>query len=250
MDAIDQKISELARGSLPKWPQMLVTGKDVTPEQAFEIIFKTDGFLTDASEFAGGNEREFTKQYQQDSNLTALHVTRKYPEGHEYADVDWSKQNVLRNHLGVLSTNYVSNDWASSCFIFGPHGWCSPTGKIYFVDNVGKWPSIREVYDDWVLIAQAFPFVEANVTLMSGESTEDESSPVINFKVANGAVEVCAPDESVHNAVPRSVEDIGYYRRNGELGLPSHWYKQAAARVAAAIEFLNATGAFEEEDNE
>ena len=36
---------EAFRRELPKWPQMLVVGKDITVEQAKEIIFATDSQL-------------------------------------------------------------------------------------------------------------------------------------------------------------------------------------------------------------
>lgn len=62
-DDLFSVISALSAGSLPKWPQMIVTGKPVTIDQAKEIIFRTDSFLTSSDEFAGGNNREFNEWY-------------------------------------------------------------------------------------------------------------------------------------------------------------------------------------------
>ncbi len=50
--------------ALPKWPQMIVTGKPVTIHQAKDIILRTDSFLTDSYEHAGGNNQEFNDWYR------------------------------------------------------------------------------------------------------------------------------------------------------------------------------------------
>ena len=52
-------IEKCAVGCLPKWSQMIVTGKNVTVEQAKDIIFRTDYFLTDPSKYSAGNDDQF-----------------------------------------------------------------------------------------------------------------------------------------------------------------------------------------------
>ena len=240
MDAIDEQISVLGKGHLPKWPQMIVTGESITPDQAFDIIFRTDDFLTDASEHSGGNNREFGNWYRKSAGLDALQVERKYPEGHTYMDQDWDRREQLHAAIGFVSTEYVSNDWSACCFIYGPHGWCHPDGQIQYVDNVGKWPKEREIYDEWTTIASAWPFLDLHVTLMSGESCEDDTEPLINFRVVNGTVEVCRPDLTVHNKIAsRSSDDMFAALSQGrENGLPNSWYTRAAAIVKEKIASL------------
>lgn len=238
---LQEVINKCAAGGLPKWPQMIVTGKPVTVEQAKEIIFRTDRFMTDASEYSGGNARDFNAAYRTKAGLDLLMEERTYPEGHKYMSTDWEKQERLYEKAGFISTGYVHNDWASCAFIFGPHGWCHPNGTIAFADNVGKWPSIEEVYQDWAAIAHAFPFLDINVTLMSGESCEDDTEPVINFRVLDGEVTVREPDLSVHEGgrpAERDIEEaikwIGM--SGGELGLPRQWYDDYAVRVRALVD--------------
>lgn len=238
-DQIDQQISDTARGSLPKWPQMIVSGEKVTEEQAFEIIFRTDEFLTSAHSYSGGNNHRFNDWYREAADLNKLQITRKYPEGHEYKDVDWHLQEKLREALKVISTEYVHNTWASSSFIFGPHGWCHPDGTISYTDNVGKWPSIREVYNDWEKLAKEFQFLDVHVTLMSGEQSEDDSYAVINFHVHDGVVDICAPDESVHNVASRDFSDSGLmssFLTRSEQGLPLSWCNRAADLVKDQVQ--------------
>ena len=60
---------DLLNLGLPKWPQMMVTGKHVTLEQAKEIIFRTDPFLVDTSKYSGGNAHEFNAWYRKEAGL-------------------------------------------------------------------------------------------------------------------------------------------------------------------------------------
>lgn len=236
-------LREHAACHLPKWPQMIVTGKRVTVDQAKEIIFRTDSFLSDASDYSGGNARSFNRNYRTKAGLDLLSVERKYPEGHTYWEVDWEKQDALREALGFIHTEYVRNNWGSCAFIFGPHGWCHPDGTILYGDNIGKWPELESVYEDWAKIAEAFPFLDLNVTLMNKESCEDDSIPVINFRVANGKVTVAAPDLSVHCDPPLrkfdlDIDDLSLSPEHRELGLPLTWYDDFSERIATEVKKL------------
>ena len=236
-----QDIYQLANGSLPKWPQMLVTGKQVTVEQAKEIIFRTDDFLTDASTYSGGNARNFNAAYRKSAGLDLLQFERTARDGHTYTDIDWDKQHEIQERLNIIRTNYVDNRWASSSYIGGPHGWCSPAGVISYSDNVGKWPSIEEIVEDWSIIAQAFPYLDLHVTLMSGESCEDDTEAVINIRVVDGSAFAQPPDESVHSIPERRdmlesfIELMKSNCGEREIGLPIDWYDEFAARVKAVV---------------
>ena len=237
----NQDINKLANGSLPKWPQMLVTGKQVTVEQAKEIIFRTDEFLTDASTYSGGNARNFNAAYRKRAGLDLLQFERTARDGHTYTSFDWDKQRELCERLNIIRTNYVENSWASCSYAGGPHGWCSPAGVISYSDNVGKWPSIGEIIDDWTKIAQAFPYLDLHVTLMSGESCEDDTEAAINIRVVDGSAFAQPPDESVH-AIPERrdmlesfIELMNPTGGEREIGLPIDWYDEFAARVKAVV---------------
>jgi hypothetical protein len=45
--------------NLPKWPAAFMTGKQVTPEQAKNIIFRTDLTVVRPSEYGFGNDKQF-----------------------------------------------------------------------------------------------------------------------------------------------------------------------------------------------
>lgn len=234
---------------LPKWPQMLASGKSVTPEQAKDIIFKTDYFFTDASPYSGGNCREFSEQYRVKAGLETLQYVRNSAnDGHSWIDVDWDRQDLLRHRLGVVLTRYVHNDWASSSYVGGPHGWCHPDGTIGFSDNVGKWPTVNELLEDWTDIAQAFPYLDLHITLMDSESYADgPRTALFNIRVIGGYAMVEQPDLTVHDKQimqrpdqeVQNAEWIARLQDNSlELGLPEEWYDEFADRVREMITTL------------
>lgn len=186
-------IDLLDRG-LPKHPQMLVTGSPVTKEQALEIIRRTDSFF----DFPHGNDREYVR--------AATEIIRfpKQPDmDHENFPTEWPKYwdatIKWKQDWGYINTQFVNNDWLSSMYICGPHGWCHPDGTIGFAYSIGKHPGIKAVRDDWQLIANAFPFLELEVTLMNKEPGEEDILPVVSMLIRNGQVHLIDPDtQDVH----------------------------------------------------
>lgn len=178
---------ELIKRPLPKWPQMLVYGEKVTPEQAAEVIRRTDTFLTQGQ---SGNNRDFedrVKQvilYPSYSHMAGqLEMEAKFMEFHE----TW----------GSVKTEYVRNCWVACPYVFGPHGWMQTDGRIQFGDNVGKYPEVEDVLADWIKIAEAFPFLMLDAVLMDGEGCEAddrELEPVSLFRVREGEVELLDPN--------------------------------------------------------
>lgn len=213
----------LNRG-LPKWPQMIVTGEPVSAEYAKEIIARTDSFFSSHGEWAGGNMREYNEFAQrtlgiQDKNAEEL---KDYPVMREAHD-NWKEK------WGYIDTNYVKNSWLSCNFIFGAHGWMHPDGNIGFVDNVGKYPGIEDIYCDWVRIAREFKDLSIDVTLMSGESCEEDCEPVVSMMIRDGIVLLIDPHEKElhkgHTIKHRSDDDFTKAmskvagERSPELGL-------------------------------
>jgi hypothetical protein len=240
---------------LPKWPQMLVTGTPVTVEQAKEIIFATDSTLT-STWMGGGNDRRFQEWIKEITGYIKINPGEwgaakpfsEMTEEEKIADRDlqnrrWRAEAALRERAGFIETSYVSNNWASCAFIFGAHGWCHPTGMISYIDNVGKWPGVREVYDDWVKIAERWKFLNIYVTLMSGESSDDATTPVVSFHVHDGIVETFEGTLEPHQNKPleRNFEVelnvnciIGNYSR--EQGLPRQWIVEFAERIRPIVD--------------
>jgi hypothetical protein len=247
---------------LPKWPQHYVTGNPVTVDQAKEIIRRTDSFFV--SGYGGNNHaydgwvrkhlgmaprlwdrpsRSFPKddapQAEKDADLAARRA--------ENAE-DRRLRELFEKRWHLLQTAYVRNSWVSSSFVGGPYGWCHPDGQIGFVDNIGKWPTIESVLNDWKLLAEAFPFIDIGATLYDGESCEDGTRPVVSIVVRDSKVTLVDPAETnVH------VRHARAYRRDGRTegteaqvlalvhdarrkqGLPDEWILEWAAKYGPGV---------------
>jgi hypothetical protein len=220
---------------LPKWPQMLVTGKKVTVDQAKDIIFRTDLFFVDECKYSGGNCTEFNDAYREAALLNALRD--KY-------DNKWSILSPLlqqlREYVSHIELEYTGNRYGSSAFVYGAHGWCQPDGTISFNFNVGKWPSTESIYNEWQSIASAFPYLDLHVTLMNDEWGQPDALPLVNIRVVDGHAILQHPDVSVHTKKQTPVlADMLSRSVNRELGLCNDWYNEYAAKVAQAITDLN-----------
>lgn len=194
----ERSIKQLIGQGLPKWPQMKVTGIPISVQQTMEVIRRTDSFFMSSS--YSGNDREFNLALQKVLGIPEEPSYKHFLEGSEEQKAKmaaWHEHHAAMEHWKkswrIIDTSYVHNEWISCAFIFGPHGWCHPDGNISYEDNVGKHPSIQEIICDWVKIAQAFPFLNVGITLMSGEGSEDYIEPVISFSVFDGKVKIRDP---------------------------------------------------------
>ena len=184
-------------------PRWCVTGPRLREDLALEVIRRTDSWFVSGH---GCNDRDGDRR---------LAKRFRMPHFNDYsvqrpADFDWhgywDSSERWRKAWGAIETQYVHNYWIGSSFIHGPHGWCHPDGQIYYIDNVGKWPSIEDVRDDWQKLATAFPFLILTVTLMSGESCEDDTRPIVAMDVADGQVTLRDPIVGDHGAPRRDFD--------------------------------------------
>lgn len=214
---------------LPKWPKMLVTGKPVTVEQAQEIIRRTDSFF---GYFGGGNNHKYIARVREALGMSPSRTL--YDSTPEERRVASEKMDTWREEWGYIYTEYVINSWISCNFIFGPHGWCHPDGTIFFADNVGKWPSVREVYEDWNILARHFPFLEVDITLFDGEAGKERIKPVVSMRVREGVVlfseEIIHrdPSEGARRDFRTLDQFLPFYP--SEQGIPWEWIEKWSSK--------------------
>lgn len=211
-------IPNLSRINLPKWPQMIVLGNQVTVDQAKEVIRRTDIFFT--WPWGAGNSEEYRNSVISTLGMPKL-VGPLYP--HKELDKWLGK-------WGFIYTNYVYNNWIASSYIYGPCGWMHPSGKIAFCENVGRWPSAEQIHIDWCILAREFPFVTADVLLMSGEHIEEGTHPVIGMHIGAGEVEIFDPvdEPNLSLALFNSSRLMNQNRKflPGENGIQAEWIKE------------------------
>lgn len=188
--------------SLPKWPALIVTGMSVTEEQAAEILVRTGRWPLMT------NDRDWVDITCRLGCPKPSHLAVDYRAGDEerkeqYAR--WTKEYAdFVSTYGVLDLNYLSNDRVASCWVGGPHGWVDWKGRVYSNNyNIGKWPSVAEVLEDWQAIAAAFPYLDLTCQLMNCETggfADDEHqvvTPLVEYRVKDGNVTVSAPMEQL-----------------------------------------------------
>jgi len=179
---------------LPKWSHIVVNGNKVTKEQAAEIIIRTtnlnnlscnDNKWTEKLNFIleeSLNTNELSNSFED----VRLSLTRNFPKGKGLA----SKT--------ILNVDYLENHQIVSTYVGGPYGWCDWDGNIgCFGYNIGKWPTVEEIKNEWELIASTWPFLNLRCQLWSGNYGEDGIFPVIEFIVQNGIVNDVKPLENL-----------------------------------------------------
>lgn len=222
---------------LPKWPALVITGKLVTKEQAAEIIVRTNGYLS-------CNDHAFANRAQAlvyDVDLSGVEVERysgiedairqQLGIGKEQWKEVWDYRESKEKELGMIELCYLNNSRICSSWIGGPHGWCDWKGNIgCFNYNIGKWPSVEEVFHEWKLIAKTFPFLDLTSQLFNHEAScedmTDNPGPVIQFKIKDGKVKMSIPKE------PLSVPNFGgtsyaVFTPGGEIGCTLEMLKEA-----------------------
>lgn len=175
---------KLLTTALPKWPQMLTMGKPVSTAQAKEIIRRTDTFFS-YPDYAG-NDVGFRKRVMREVGIN-------FTEDRYWTKINYDELLKWQENWGYIHTEYVHNTWIASSYIYGPYGWCSPSGKIGYTDNIGKWPSVETVLEDWTILAKEFPFLDLVATLISGEQHDEESVPLVSIRVKDGLAVLADP---------------------------------------------------------
>ena len=167
----------------------------------------------------------------------------------------WSLRNKVQEQLGLdwesacdyickkkyevkdLDIYYLQNSRIVSCWIGGTKGWCDWNGNIECSNyNIGKWPSIKEVYEEWCVIAKEFPYLNLRSQLMNCEAYEaisddgeNEPKPIVEFIVKDGKVEMVEPTEQL---IPMTDIDIS---NRSEIGCTLEQFRQAVDYTKAKV---------------
>jgi hypothetical protein len=166
---------------------MTVLGQSVTKEQASEIIVRTNRFLCVC------NDREWNQQV---NDVIGLDLPQQLLHCEE--------------RLGILRLDFLVNSQIMSSWVGGAHGWVDWNGNVRCNSfNIGKWPSVDEVFHEWSAIAETFPFLKLRCQLWSGEISEKEIQPLVEFQVEGGAVTISLPRERLLDPTEPPYSDFG-----------------------------------------
>jgi hypothetical protein len=217
--------------SLPKWPQFKLTGASVTQQQAIDIIRRTDTFLR-AGSLHGGNNKTWEAWAKRELGFNLLSEPDNNKQELNDWQSDWNKYyeicHEINKRLGCVGTAYLHNNWASSAFIYGAHGWLHPSGHVYHGFNLGKWPTVAEVVNDLRLLLKAFPYLNLVGTLYDSEYCETPQ-PVVTLIARKGRVSASLNHDQhhkVHPSINTSNQDVdldAVFDRRTEQGLPDQF---------------------------
>jgi hypothetical protein len=215
---------------LPKWPALIVVGKSVTPEQAKEILIRTDdlSFSTNDHEFAK-QLIEYTYKVRKSKNLYHTHLWDYFADNWKRSD---RREKLIKGKVHSLSLEYLHNSRITTCYVGGPHGWCDWDGHIGTnTYNIGKYPSVECVYEEWATIADAFPYLDLQCQLLNQEicGEPEQARPIIQYDVRNGTVDMCHPTELLQPPHDTIDEDFSRIQNNvfGERGCTFEQYVEA-----------------------
>lgn len=149
-----------------KWPLLLVSGEKVNKDQAAEIIIRTTKWPLIS------NNKEADEQF---NNLIA--TPKEFKKGLSY--------------VKPLGLNYLSNERITTCHINGTKGWIDWDGTIFANSwNIGKWPSVQDVTEEWTIVSEIFPFLNLKCQVL-----DQESFPTAEWIIKNGKVETKYPEK-------------------------------------------------------
>jgi hypothetical protein len=217
---------------LPKWPALLVSGDNVTTDQAKEILIRTSGSLQFCSNDKAFEELIHKEVFGVKASFMDLDTKLKEELKLEMREVyDYTDSKNVEYRL--LNLSYLRNSRVLSSWIGGPHGWCNWDGTIGSNNyNIGKYPGTEEVYDEWVTIAEAFPFLNLKSQLLSGETCEFNNRPLIEYTISKGKVKMSIPTKQLSDTT--GVEfNFGSFSR--ERGCSIQTFKDALKYVKETV---------------
>jgi hypothetical protein len=159
---------------LPKWTGMICMGDPVTPEQALEVIIRTDNY-------------NFYNEYYRDVqllNLIKKTYTRCLPIEDQISDqtLDIEKFNHM---FGILPIHYLNNHMLYHST--GLHGWMKKDGTIKTSSyNIGKRPTKKDLVEEVQIIIDSFPFINnIHFQFLNGEIDNPIRKVIFSIKVIN-----------------------------------------------------------------
>lgn len=189
-----QQNGDLTALGLPKWPMITVVSmmsRKLTFEEAADILIRTDKL-----NFSTNNKSDYLDKCK----IVGLCDVNVNFGSRQLVDA-YEKNDARRTQLRVIDLEYVNNDQISTNSILGLHGWLNWDGEIGCTGfNIGKWPSVDEVLNEWSRIAIEWPFLSLRCQLFNDESSEQQVfgfRPLVEFCIHDGVAIAYRPFETL-----------------------------------------------------
>jgi hypothetical protein len=133
--------------------------------------------------------------------------------------------------INGLDLHYVSNSRIMSAWIGGPHGWLDWDGNVGCSTwNIGKWPSLEAVTEDFTAIAAAFPYLNFHAQLITNGGDEETGEVAAQYRVIGGVAALVEPIERFTVSDP----PFTFLIRGGERGVSTSRLREATAQLRGA----------------
>lgn len=156
-----------------KWAGLLVVGESVSKNQAAEIIVRTTRWPLDS------NNKKVDEIFN--NLISNPKEFKKYLQ-----------------HIRPLNLDLLINERITTCYYAGPKGWINWDGRIFANSyNVGKYPSIEQITEEWETIAKEFKFLDLKCQVINQEIHENHPTPTAQWNIKNGNVTLELPEKLI-----------------------------------------------------
>lgn len=168
----------------PKWPKLLMVGETVKPEQAREILIRTNHWFLLEYNYSHDIIGETIKKF----------YTKTLEPEHQISGNSIDTEDLIKK-LDVIHLHYLDNARIQSSWIGGLKGWMNWDGRLFTNNyNIGKWPTEDELISDIETIIKAFPYLDFELQLVR-EIYDDNSDlervyPFFTCRVKNKDIKI------------------------------------------------------------
>lgn len=148
-------------------PIIRIKGNPITVGQARELIYRTCPYFTNFGDPTDDVDAELAYHYQQRAGKQLLLDFIAKLDSNPLNQSRWLviTTDTIRMRTAFVGTQYASNNWGSN----NSGGWCDCGGTVVGSSEVDRDSyDLRTIVSDWQLIAQAFDFLHAELTINDG----------------------------------------------------------------------------------
>lgn len=174
-------------GEIEKWTGCLIQGNRLSKAWTERLCLQTSGFDLFT------NSQLLLKEYYDALAIPYDSNGNTYSRDFRCHAKDYKDAQKLNKACGVMKDiRYLSNSCICSASL-GNQNWVQWDGSIKKCGNLGKYPTARNIYDEWCVIAKRFPILNIICQLLDGELSYDnldELNPIVQFNIHDGKVDI------------------------------------------------------------
>lgn len=184
------------RKKLDKWPIISTIGRSITPEQATNLIIRTTDFS-----LLFTNDRPWQERVEKLIYGNTVREIEKIEENE--GNISYANSKIRRTGkekmLFLEGLQYLQNsERIASCSFCALHGFADWNGNFTgnYIGLPVKWPTTEELFYEWKMIAETFPYLDIQCTIFNWLETNnniEKLTPIVTYVICEGKVNVKRP---------------------------------------------------------